>query len=96
MATVPREPTMEQALAELEAGNTQKAKDRLQGLLSSYPDDLEVRLALAHAYRCLGDAVQAGRWGYLRLPMSPVETTERMAFELRNVGKCSGASSSPS
>ncbi|MEU4739966.1 DUF6584 family protein [Actinosynnema sp. NPDC023658] len=42
-----------------------RARQRLVGLVTSYPDRLDLRERLAQVYRLLGDAAQAGRWTYL-------------------------------
>lgn len=70
---------LERARAELEAGDVRKARDRLRGLVVSYPHDLEVRVLLAEAYRLDGQPTEAGRWGYLVGPAATDE--ERLAFE---------------
>lgn len=78
---MPRDETLARATAEIRAGNAEQAKRRLLGLLSTYPSDLEVRRALADAYRALGDREQSGRWRYLCSPVHPEDEIDRAAFE---------------
>lgn len=70
------------AKRDLEDGNVRKARDRLKGLVVTYPHDVEVRGLLAEAYRQDRQDRQwpeAGRWGYLVGPAATAE--ERSAFE---------------
>lgn len=65
---MPLEPTLRKAAEEVERGDLAsvlRARQRLVGLVSSYPDRLDLRERLAEVYRVLGDAAQAGRWTYL-------------------------------
>ena len=41
------------------------ARQRLRGLIGSYPHRLDLRDRLAPVYRAGGDLAQAGRWSYL-------------------------------
>jgi hypothetical protein len=50
---------------ELENGDLGKARDRLHGLISSYPDDLELRRLLGDVYWRLQFPEMAGRYWYL-------------------------------
>ncbi|WP_157803837.1 DUF6584 family protein [Luteimicrobium subarcticum] len=70
--------TLRTAEAELAARRTALARRRLRGLVRSCPDRLDLRLALAEAYRRGGDAAQAGRWSYLAEQRDPREVA---AFE---------------
>ncbi|WP_146843700.1 DUF6584 family protein [Cellulomonas composti] len=70
---------IERAEGDLSRGDVRKARDRLKGLLSSYPHDLEVRRLLAEAYRRDRQFPEAGRWGYLVGP--DASDRERDAFE---------------
>ncbi len=56
------------------------ARQRLRGLVSSYPSDLQVRCCLGEIYRLYGDTAEAGRWTYLQADRDPAETA---AFEAR-------------
>ncbi|WP_157631640.1 DUF6584 family protein [Catelliglobosispora koreensis] len=51
--------------ADLAAGHTHVAIQRLRTLLATLPDDLEIRSLLAGVYRQTGNPVEAGRWGFL-------------------------------
>lgn len=70
---------LERANDDLRHGRARKARDRLKGLLASYPDDVEVRTLLAEAYRQDRQWPEAGRWGYLI--GSAATDSERAAFE---------------
>ncbi|RKT72862.1 hypothetical protein DFJ66_6186 [Saccharothrix variisporea] len=68
MSLMPVELTLRKAAEELERGDLAsvlKARQRLVGLVTTYPDRLDLRERLAAVYRVLGDAAQAGRWSYL-------------------------------
>ena len=73
---------LERAKADLTRGDARKARDRLKGLVGTYPDDLEVRRLLAEAYRRDRQFSEAGRWGYL--VGSHASGREREAFERHN------------
>ncbi|MCE7000581.1 hypothetical protein LZG04_38070 [Saccharothrix sp. S26] len=65
---MPLELTLRKAAEEVERGDLAsvlRARQRLVGLVTSYPDRLDLRARLAAVYRVLGDAAQAGRWSYL-------------------------------
>lgn len=65
---MPLEPTLRKAAEEVGRGDLAsvlRARQRLVGLVASYPDRLDLRERLAEVYRLLGDAAQAGRWTYL-------------------------------
>ncbi|MFD7653162.1 DUF6584 family protein [Actinosynnema sp. NPDC059797] len=65
---MPVELTLHKAAAEVARGDLAsvlRARQRLIGLVTSYPDRLDLRDRLAEVYRVLGDAAQAGRWSYL-------------------------------
>lgn len=66
--------------ADLAAGRIPLARQRLRGLVSSFPRDRALRRRLAEVYRLYGDAAEAGRWMYLEEDRSPQETA---AFEKR-------------
>lgn len=70
---------LERARAELERGEVRTSRERLKGLVATYPDDVVVRALLAQAYRLDGQPTEAGRWGYLIGPAATQE--ERVAFE---------------
>ncbi len=78
---MPVELTLRKAAEEVERGdlaNVLRARQRLVGLVTSYPDRLDLRDRLAEVYRVLGDAAQAGRWSYLSEHRDDAETA---AFE---------------
>ncbi|WP_447003933.1 DUF6584 family protein [Saccharothrix isguenensis] len=65
---MPVELTLRKVAEEVERGDLAsvlRARQRLVGLVTSFPDRLDLRDRLAGVYRVLGDAAQAGRWGYL-------------------------------
>ncbi|GHE13197.1 DUF6584 family protein [Klenkia taihuensis] len=74
---MPADQTLARARAELAAGDVATARQRLRSLVGTYPARLDVRSALALAYRTAGDLAQAGRWSYLDAEPDPVE---RAAF----------------
>ena len=59
--------------ADLAAGHTHLAVQRLRTLLATLPEDLEVRSLLAAVYRQTGNLVEAGRWGFLTDDVRPDE-----------------------
>ncbi|HEX6684004.1 MAG TPA: DUF6584 family protein [Candidatus Limnocylindrales bacterium] len=59
--------------ADLAAGHTHMAVQRLRTLLATLPDDAEVRSVLASVYRQTGNLVEAGRWGFLTTDVRPME-----------------------
>ncbi|GAA0263414.1 hypothetical protein GCM10010492_75600 [Saccharothrix mutabilis subsp. mutabilis] len=65
---MPVELTLLKAAEELRRGDLAsvlRARQRLSGLVATYPDRLDLRERLAAVYRVLGDPAQAGRWSYL-------------------------------
>ncbi|MFG3349761.1 DUF6584 family protein [Streptomyces sp. NPDC048018] len=77
---MPLRETLDRVDADLAAGRVPAARQRLRGLVSSYPDDLALRGRLAEVYRLYGDAAEAGRWMYLEEDRDADETA---AFEAR-------------
>ncbi|MEU6392364.1 DUF6584 family protein [Streptomyces sp. NPDC046939] len=77
---MPLQETLAQVDADLTAGRTPLARQRLRGLVSSFPHDLSLRRRLAEVYRLYGDAAEAGRWMYLEEDRAADETA---AFEAR-------------
>lgn len=67
--------------ADLAAGHTHMAIQRLRTLLATLSDDVEVRSLLAAVYRQTGNAVEAGRWGFLT---DDVRSSELAAFTKAN------------
>ncbi|GAQ72513.1 hypothetical protein T45_04265 [Streptomyces turgidiscabies] len=74
--------TLARVDADLAAGRVPVARQRLRGLVSSFPYDLTLRRRLAEVYRLYGDAAEAGRWMYLEEDRDADETA---AFEARYV-----------
>jgi hypothetical protein len=60
-----RQQTLEKIQLDIEQGDLGKARDRLHGLLSSYPDDLSIRKQLGELYWQLHLPEMAGRYWYL-------------------------------
>ncbi|MFJ1808183.1 MULTISPECIES: DUF6584 family protein [unclassified Streptomyces] len=77
---MPLRDTLARADADLAAGRVPVARQRLRGLVSSFPDDLTLRRRLAEVYRLYGEPAEAGRWMYLEQDRDPAETS---AFEAR-------------
>ncbi|WP_420037206.1 DUF6584 family protein [Streptomyces sp. cg28] len=77
---MPLTETLARVDADLAAGRVPVARQRLRGLLSSFPHDLTLRRRLAEVYRLYGDAAEAGRWMYLEEDRN---TDETAAFEAR-------------
>lgn len=78
---MPVELTLRKAADEVRRGDLAsvlRARQRLVGLVTTYPDRLDLRDRLAEVYRLLGDAAQAGRWSYLSEVRDEVEVA---AFE---------------
>ncbi|MBY8867255.1 DUF6584 family protein [Streptomyces sennicomposti] len=77
---MPLRDTLARVDADLAAGRVPVARQRLRGLVSSFPDDLALRRRLAEVYRLYGDPAEAGRWMYLDEDRDAAETA---AFEAR-------------
>lgn len=77
---MPLRETLARVDADLAAGRVPVARQRLRGLVSSFPHDLTLRRRLAEVYRLYGDAADAGRWMYLEEDRDVDETA---AFEAR-------------
>ncbi|MET8859029.1 DUF6584 family protein [Streptomyces sp. NPDC004579] len=77
---MPLRDTLARVDADLAAGRVPVARQRLRGLVSSFPNDLTLRRRLAETYRLYGEPAEAGRWMYLE---SDRDTAETAAFEAR-------------
>ncbi|WP_459752550.1 DUF6584 family protein [Streptomyces sennicomposti] len=77
---MPLRDTLARVDADLAAGRVPVARQRLRGLVSSFPDDLTLRRRLAEVYRLYGEPAEAGRWMYLEQDRDAAETA---AFEAR-------------
>ncbi|HEX7307043.1 DUF6584 family protein [Lentzea sp.] len=78
---MPVELTLHKAAEELRRGDLAsvlRARQRVAGLVGTYPHRLDLRERLAEVYRVLGQPAQAGRWTYLSDDRDPDETA---AFE---------------
>lgn len=78
---MPLTATLARVDADLAAGRVPMARQRLRGLVSSYPNDLALRRRLAEVYRLYGEPAEAGRWMYLEEDRNADETS---AFEARH------------
>ncbi|WP_327118463.1 hypothetical protein OG206_21440 [Streptomyces sp. NBC_01341] len=72
--------TLARVDGDLAAGRIPMARQRLRGLVSSFPHDHTLRRRLAEVYRLYGDPAEAGRWMYLEQDRSADETA---AFDAR-------------
>ncbi|MGW3914334.1 DUF6584 family protein [Streptomyces sp. NPDC005070] len=77
---MPLRETLTRVDADLAAGRIPVARQRLRGLVSSFPNDLTLRRRLAETYRLYGEPAEAGRWMYLESDRDAAETS---AFEAR-------------
>lgn len=77
---MPLSETLARVDADLAAGRVPVARQRLRGLVSSFPHELTLRRRLAEVYRLYGDAAEAGRWMYFE---EDRDTDETAAFETR-------------
>ncbi|MFE3267445.1 DUF6584 family protein [Streptomyces sp. NPDC059215] len=77
---MPLRDTLARVDADLAAGRIPVARQRLRGLVSSFPNDPALRRRLAEVYRLYGEPAEAGRWMYLEQDRDTDETT---AFERR-------------
>jgi hypothetical protein len=62
---MPLEETLHKVENDVKAGNLGKARDRLNGLIASFPDDLELRRKLGDIYWKLQYPDMAGKYWYL-------------------------------
>ncbi|MFC0187145.1 DUF6584 family protein [Fictibacillus aquaticus] len=62
-------------------GDLGKARDRLHGLLSTYPNNLKIRRKLGDIYYQLQDPAMAGRYWYLEEEKTPEMTAACEKFE---------------
>lgn len=78
---MPVELTLHKAAEELQRGDLAsvlRARQRVAGLVGTFPQRLDLRERLAEVYRVLGQPAQAGRWTYLSEERNP---DELLAFE---------------
>lgn len=70
---MPLDRTLARVDDDVAAGRYAQARQRLRGLVGSFPTRLDLRERLAVVYRLEGDVAQAGRWSYLHEAADPVE-----------------------
>ena len=78
---MPLETKFAQIEAEIAAGKLYQARDRLHGLLTSYPNDLRVRRRLGDVYYALHYPVMAGRYWWPAPPEGANASSAVAAFE---------------
>lgn len=76
-----RNDTLKKIYSEIEAGNLGKARDRLHGLMVTYPDDIHIRELLGDLYWRMHLPAMAGRYWYLTETSGVHVETARIAFE---------------
>lgn len=76
-----KEETLRRIEREIAAGDWGKARDRLHGLLVTYPDDLALRHKLGEVYWQLHHPAMAGRYWYLEEDRTPDMAQACAAFE---------------
>jgi len=76
-----KEETLRQIEREIAAGDFGKARDRLHGLLVTYPDDLALRRRLGDVYWQIHYPAMAGRYWYLEEERTPDMAQACTAFE---------------
>ena len=81
-----KDQTLKTVRREMDEGDLGKARDRLQGLLSTYPDDLEIRRLLGEVYWKLRQPAMAGRYWYLEPATTPEMEQALGAFEKEHGG----------
>jgi len=75
------ETTLRKVDGDLESGDYRRARDRLQGLIRAYPNDLSLRRRLGDVYARLQNPQMAGRYWYLEKEQSPDMAAACHAFE---------------
>ena len=75
-----KEATLARVRAEMNSGDLYKARDRLHGLLVTYPNDLEIRRLLGEVYWQLRYPAMAGRYWYLLASDDPRHAKAVEAF----------------
>jgi len=74
--------TLQKVEADIAAGKLGIARDRLHGLMSTYPNDMSIRSGLGDVYNRLGYPVEAGRWWFLDENLSEEKLTAVSKFVL--------------
>jgi hypothetical protein len=80
IANVPAK-TLKKIEDDIKNDNVGKARDRLHGLIHSYPDDLELRKKLGDIYYALKFPTMAGRYWYLERNKTPEMINACLQFE---------------
>ncbi len=80
---MPKEQTLRIVENEINSGDLGKARDRLHGLISAYPDDLTLRSKLGDVYWKLHHPAMAGCYWYLDQDTSDSKSIAILAFESR-------------
>jgi len=75
------EKTLSRIEGDIASGDYGKARDRLHGLIATYPDALELRRRLGNVYGQLQYPAMAGRYWYLEEDRSPAMDAACCAFE---------------
>lgn len=75
------EQTLERIDRDIASGDHGKARDRLHGLIATYPDDLTLRRKLGDVYWKLQYPAMAGRYWYLEEDKSSTMVAACQAFE---------------
>lgn len=73
LALMAEDDTLARVQEDLAAGRVSLARQRLRGLVGSYPQRLDLREQLADLYRRDGVTSQAGRWSFLSENVDPAE-----------------------
>jgi hypothetical protein len=81
-----KDDVLKRIYSDIEAGDLGKARDRLHGLLYTYPNDLHIRELLGDVYWRLQFPAMAGRYWYLTEVKGEHVETAKTAFE-KSVGK---------
>ena len=76
-----KEETLKRIEGDIASGNYGKARDRLHGLIATYPDVLALRRRLGHVYGQLQYPAMAGRYWYLEENRSPEMDAACRVFE---------------
>jgi hypothetical protein len=75
------EQTLNKVERDITSGDYGKARDRLHGLIATYPNDLSLRRKLGEVYWQLQYPAMAGRYWYLEEDKSPDMIAACQAFE---------------
>ena len=76
-----KEETLGRIEADIASSDYGKARDRLHGLIATYPDDLNLRLKLGQVYWELQYPSMAGRYWYLEQAKTPAMAQACRSFE---------------